>query len=96
MVQKLGKHSRSNQGSPAKIDFAPPRDVNDFVRAYNKKNIEGREINFKEYRELDQLNMYSNMSKWTPSNIPWSKFLNWKYQKDNHLLSKENEHGEIL
>ena len=57
MVQKLGKHSRSNQGSPAKIDFAPPRDVNDFVRAYNKKNIEGREINFKEYRELDQLNM---------------------------------------
>ena len=90
------KHSRSNQGSPAKIDFAPPRDVNDFVKEYKKKNIEGREINFKEYRELDQLNMVLICPNGHLSNIPWSKFLNWKYQKDNHLLSKENEHGEIL
>jgi hypothetical protein len=43
LVQKLGKNIVVQiKEVQQKIDFAPPRDVNDFVREYKKKNIEGR------------------------------------------------------
>lgn len=92
--KKWEKHSRLNQGKPFLSEFAPPRDINDYE--FKNRNIEGQKIKVKEYRELDQLNMVLICPNGHLSDIPWSKFLNWKSQKVNHELSKDNEHGEFL
>ena len=48
------KEGRKHNGTPTINDFAPPRDASDFVREYKRKNIEDREVNYREYRNLNK------------------------------------------
>src|SRR5690554_1734583 len=90
------KESRKNKGVPTINEFAPPRDISDFVREFKRKDIEGREINYREYKELEQLNLSLICPNGHLSDIPWSKFLVWKTLKGNYQLEKDNENGESL
>ena len=91
-----GKEGRRHKGTPTINDFAPPRDATDFVREYKRKDIEGREVNFREYRELEQLNLSLICPNGHLSDMPWSKFLEWKTLKESYQLGKDNENGEKL
>lgn len=90
------KESRKNKGIPTINEFAPPRDIFDFVKEFKRKDIEGREINYREYKELEQLNLSLICPNGHLSDIPWSKFLVWKTLKVNYQLGKDNENGENL
>jgi hypothetical protein len=90
------KEGRKHNGTPTINDFAPPRDASDFVKEYKRRNIEGREINYKEYRELEQINLSLICPNGHLSDIPWSRFLSWKTLKETYLLEKDNENGEKL
>jgi hypothetical protein len=46
-----------HRGTPTINDFAPPRDASDFIKEYKRKDIEGHEYNYREYRELEQTNL---------------------------------------
>ncbi len=90
------KEGREHNGTPTINDFAPPRDASDFVKEYKRKNIEGREINYREYRELEQVNLSLICPNGHLSDMPWSKFLAWKTLKENYQIEKDNENGEKL
>ena len=90
------KEGRKNNGTPTKDDFAPPRDASDFVKEYRRQNVEGREVNFREYRELEQLNLSLICPNGHLSDMPWSKFLAWKTLKQSYQLERDNENGEKL
>ncbi|MFN8267918.1 MAG: DUF1998 domain-containing protein [Chitinophagales bacterium] len=89
------KEGRRNNGTPTINDFAPPRDASDFIKEYKRKNIEGREVNFREYRELEQLNLSLICPNGHLSDIPWSRFLAWKTLKETFKLKKD-DNGEDL
>jgi len=89
------KEGRKNNGTPTKDDFAPPRDASDFVKEYKRKNIEGREVAYREYRELEQTNLILICPNGHLSDMPWSKFLAWKTLKDSFQLKKD-DNGEDL
>lgn len=89
------KEGRKNNGTPTKDDFAPPRDASDFVKEYKRKNIEGREVPYREYRELEQTNLVLICPNGHLSDMPWSKFLAWKSLKDSFQLKKD-DNGEDL
>ena len=89
------KEGRNNGGTPTKKDFAPPRDASDFIKEYKIKNIEGQEVNYREYRELEQTNLTLICPNGHLSDIPWSKFLNWKTLKETFQLEKD-DNGEKL
>ncbi|RXM44178.1 DUF1998 domain-containing protein [Flavobacterium sp. YO64] len=89
------KEGRKHNGTPSKNDFAPPRDASDFVKEYKHKNIEGKEVNYREYRELEQLNLSLICPNGHLSDIPWSRFLTWKTLKETFQLNR-NDNGENL
>lgn len=86
---------RKNNGTPSKIDFAPPRDGGDFIREFKIKNIEGKEETYREYRPLEQTNLILICPNGHLSDIPWENYLNWKTQKLTPG-SKIEENGENL
>jgi hypothetical protein len=73
--------------------FAPPRDGNDFRSEFYAKNIEGTLVKNKVYQTLNQTNILLICPNGHLSDIPWSKYLNWKlnHRNDdpeaNHLLN---------
>ena len=89
------KESRKNKGIPTINDFAPPRDASDFVREFKIKNPDGQEVNYREYRELEQTNLTLICPNGHLSDIPWSIFLNWKTLKETFQLDR-NDNGENL
>lgn len=89
------KEGKKNGGTPIINDFAPPRDASDFIKEYKIKNIEGQEINYREYRELEQTNLTLICPNGHLSDIPWPKFLNWKTLKETFQLNKD-DNGENL
>ncbi|NWL03599.1 hypothetical protein DM790_22495 [Flavobacterium collinsii] len=89
------KEGRKHNGTPSINDFAPPRDASDFVKEYKHKNIEGKEVNYREYRELEQLNLSLICPNGHLSDIPWSRFLTWKTLKETFQLNR-NDSGENL
>lgn len=89
------KEGRKHNGTPSINDFAPPRDASDFVKEYKHKNIEGKEVNYREYRELEQLNLSLICPNGHLSDIPWSRFLTWKTLKETFQLNR-NDNGENL
>lgn len=89
------KEGRKNRGSPTKSDFAPPRDASDFIKEFKQKDFEGREILYREYRELNQTNLTLICPNGHLSDIPWEKFLTWKTLKETHQLNRE-DNGENL
>lgn len=90
------KEGRKHNGTPAMSDFAPPRDASDFINEYLRKNIEGREVNYREYRELEQLNISLICPNGHLADMPWSKFLAWKTSKESYELEEDNKNGEKL
>lgn len=90
------KEGRKRNGTPTMSDFAPPRDATDFINEYPRKNIEGREVKYREYRELEQLNISLICPNGHLADMPWSKFLAWKTLKESYELEKDNENGEKL
>lgn len=89
------KEGRKHNGIPTSNDFAPPRDASDFIKEYKRKDFEGREVSYREYRELDQLNLLLICPNGHLSDIPWPKFLAWKTMKETFQLSRDNN-GENL
>src|SRR5690606_36288439 len=89
------KEGRRNGGTPTINDFAPPRDASDFVKEFKTKNIEGQEVNYREYRELEQTNLTLICPNGHLSDIPWSKFLNWKTLKETFQINTDDK-GEDL
>ncbi len=89
------KESRKNNGTPSLNDFAPPRDASDFIKPLRLKNSEGKEEIYREYRELEQTNLTLVCPSGHLSDIPWSKFLNWKTLKETFQLNR-NDNGENL
>lgn len=89
------KEGRKHDGTPTMNDFAPPRDATDFVKEYKRKDIEGREVNYREYRELEQINLSLICPNGHLSDIPWSKFLAWKTLKETFQLTRD-DNGENL
>lgn len=89
------KEGRKNGGTPTINDFAPPRDASDFIKEYKVKNNEGQDVNYREYRELEQTNLILICPNGHLSDIPWSKFLNWKTLKETYQLSRD-DNGESL
>ena len=89
------KESRKNNGTPSIKDFAPPRDASDFVNEFKVKNIDGKEELYREYRELEQTNLILICPNGHLSDMPWSKFLNWKTQKETFQLNRD-DNGENL
>jgi hypothetical protein len=89
------KEGKKNGGTPTINDFAPPRDASDFVKEFKTKNIEGQEVNYREYRELEQTNLTLICPNGHLSDIPWPNFLKWKNLKDTFQLSS-NDKGEDL
>jgi hypothetical protein len=90
------KEGRKNRGTPSIKDFAPPRDASDFVKEYKIKNIEGREENYKEYRVLEQINLSLICPNGHLSDIPWSRYLAWKTQKETFKLKKDENGGNLF
>jgi len=93
--QMWEKEGRKNKGTPTMNDFAPPRDASDFIREYKRKNIEGREINYREYRELEQLNLSLICPNGHLSDMPWARFLTWKTLKETFQINRD-DNGENL
>lgn len=89
------KEGKKNGGTPTISDFAPPRDASDFIKEYKIKNIEGQDVNYREYRELEQTNLTLICPNGHLSDIPWSKFLNWKTLKETFQLDRD-DNGEKL
>jgi hypothetical protein len=89
------KEGRKHNGTPTINDFAPPRDASDFVKEYKRKNIEGREVNYREYRELEQINLSLICPNGHLSDLPWARFLAWKTLKETYQLKKD-DNGENL
>lgn len=89
------KEGRKNGGTPTINDFAPPRDASDFIKEYKIKSIEGQEVNYREYRELEQTNLTLICPNGHLSDIPWPKFLSWKTLKETFQLSRDDK-GENL
>lgn len=90
--EKLGK---KNNGIPSNKDFAPPRDASDFVREFKRKDINGREVNYREYRILEQNNLSLICPNGHLSDIPWPKYLAWKTLKLTYKLNRE-DNGENI
>ena len=63
--------------------FAPPRDGNDFKREFKSKNMEGTLVNNRVYQPLNQTNILLICPNGHLSDIPWSKYLNWKLNHRN-------------
>ncbi len=89
------KEGRKHNGTPTINDFAPPRDASDFVNEYKRKDFEGREVNYREYRELEQLNLSLICPNGHLSDMPWSRFLVWKTSKETFQLNRD-DNGENL
>jgi len=89
------KEGRKHRGTPSIKDFAPPRDASDFIKEFKIKNFEGREENYREYRELSQINLSLICPNGHLSDIPWSQFLAWKTLKETYQLKKDDD-GENL
>ncbi len=89
------KEGVKNGGTPTVSDFAPPRDASDFVKEFKIKNSEGQEVNYREYRELEQTNLILICPNGHLSDIPWSKFINWKTLKETYQLSRD-DNGDSL
>lgn len=89
------KEGRKHNGTPSINDFAPPRDASDFVKEFKHKNIEGREVNYREYRELEQLNLSLICPNGHLSDMPWPRFLTWKTLKETFQLNRD-DNGENL
>ncbi|HML66463.1 MAG TPA: DUF1998 domain-containing protein [Dysgonomonas sp.] len=89
------KEGRNNGGTPTIHDFAPPRDASDFIKEYRIKNIEGQDVNYREYRELEQTNLTLICPNGHLSDVPWSKFLSWKTLKETFQINRD-DNGENL
>src|SRR5690606_22130333 len=83
-----------NGGNPINA-FAPPRDANASIKnsdgtqrliSYTDSNNQLRSIPL--FKELTQSNLVLICPNGHLSDIPWSKYLNWKTQKENHHLER--------
>ncbi|MBZ9626652.1 DUF1998 domain-containing protein [Psychroflexus sp. CAK1W] len=87
-----------------KSNFSPPRDANSPIKdadgnqirtkPYTDGNNEQRG-NIPLYKELSQTNLILICPNGHLSDIPWSKYLNWKTQKETYQLPREDS-GENL
>jgi len=87
-----------------KSTFSPPRDVNapikdtDGIQIRTKPYTDGNNEqrgNIPLFKELSQTNLILICPNGHLSDIPWSKYLNWKTQKETFELPKEDS-GENL
>lgn len=90
------KVAKKNNGIPSLSDFAPPRDGNDLINQFIKKNNEGREEVYKEYRPLDQINLILICPNGHLSDIPLSNYLRWKTEKYLHQRPDTDKGEELL
>lgn len=92
------------KGNP-KNTFSPPRDVNSKIKdadgnqirtkSYTDNNNEQRG-NIPLYKELSQTNLSLICPNGHLSDIPWSKYLNWKTQKETFKLPREDYGAELF
>jgi len=81
----------NNQNGILKLShFAPPRDGNDFKSEFNAKNIEGTLVKNRVYQTLNQTNILLICPNGHLSDVPWSKYLNWKLNHRNDDPVAEN------
>lgn len=86
----------------AKSAFNPPRDFNAPIKDSNGnqvkltyKDTDNKVVSIPLYRELNQTNLILICPNGHLSDIPWSKYLNWKTQKESFQLPREDS-GERL
>ena len=87
-----------NNGNTSDADFAPPRDATrDPVSQFVRKNAEGRHETYYEYEVLEQLNLVLVCPNGHLSDIPWSKYLKWRTDKQLGRISDAgNQNAEKL
>jgi hypothetical protein len=86
---------KKQNGIVTKDEFAPPKDAKDFIGEYERKNQDGATTKVREYRNLEQTNLVLICPNGHLSDIPWSNYLKWKFQKMNFKLSDDDK-GENL
>ena len=89
------KECHSHNGILTLEHFAPPRDGDDFINSFKSRNIDGTEIQVREYRTLEQTNLILICPNGHLSDIPWPNYLRWKTEKYLRLRPNEDK-GENL
>lgn len=86
----------------AKSAFSPPRDFNAPIKDSNGnpikrtyKDADNKLVSIPLFKELNQTNLILICPNGHLSDIPWSKYLNWKTQKESFQLPREDS-GESL
>src|SRR5690554_4873135 len=88
-----------------KSTFSPPRDVNapikdtDGIQIRTKPYTDGNNEqrgNIPLFKELSQTNLILICPNGHLSDIPWSKYLNWKTQKENFELKQNNSGSDLF
>ncbi len=85
-IEECKKHG----GNLKRIHFAPPRDGNDFINKYDSKDEDGTPVKIRVYRPLNQTNLILICPNGHLSDIPWSKYLNWKLHHKNEDPEAKN------
>jgi hypothetical protein len=76
--------------------FAPPRDGSDFIKEFDAKNLDGYKVKNRVYQILNQTNIVLICPDGHLSDVPWSKYINWKINhkiddsKANNLLTYDS------
>lgn len=83
--------------------FSPPRDATAPIKGSNReqikvtfKNTNNRKISIPLFKELSQTNLILICPNGHLSDIPWSKYLNWKTQKENFELKQNNSGSDLF
>lgn len=93
----INKGNTKSNFSPPRDAYAPIKDTDGNqirTKPYTDRNNEQRG-NIPLYKELSQTNLILICPNGHLSDIPWSKYLNWKTQKETFQLSREDS-GENL
>ena len=75
------KECRKFPNEVKKRQFAPPRDTKRFLGKRKAKNEDGADVYYREYLPLQQSNMILICPNGHLTDVPWSKFLRWKTEK---------------
>lgn len=91
-----------NGGNPINA-FSPPRDANAPIKDSNGNQIKSTywdannvQRSIPLYKELSQTNLILICPNGHLSDIPWSKYLNWKTQKETFQLSREDSGAHLF
>lgn len=83
--------------------FAPPRDANAPIqnsdgtqRFISYTNANNQQQNIPLFKELTQSNLVLICSNGHLSDIPWSKYLNWRTQKENFQIDRNDNGANLL